>query len=102
MSAAHQTLARVAEEAPEVVRRVRGPHRTAVVTAPGGADGHVHCAIFWGDDGEGFTSPGPDGHIHKVRELEVRPVLGHGHDMSATRCNERHNPQTGRHVHARR
>lgn len=83
-------------------RRVREPMRQVVKTAPGGADRHIHCTIFVGEDGDGFTSPGPDGHIHKVLELELVKVLGHTHTLSAQRCLERHDHTTGRHVVARR
>lgn len=107
MSAALKTLEALEVDVADVVvperrRRVRDPIRSAVKTAPGGKDRHVHCAMVFGDDGEGFTTPGPDGHIHKVHELEIVAVAGHGHGLSATRCLERHDPRTGRHVQARR
>lgn len=104
MSAQLKTLeaADVVDAEPPVRKRMREPIRSAVKTAPGGADRHVHCTIFIGEDGEGFTSPGPDGHIHKVAELELVKVLGHTHTLSAVRCLERHDPTTGRHVVARR
>lgn len=101
MSAAHVTLERledVEDEAPRRRGREREPIRSAVMTAPGGRDRHVHCLVFFGETGTGFSSPGPDGHIHKVKGLDVMPNAGHTHDLSARRCNERHDHDTGRHI----
>jgi len=88
-------------------RRQRDPIRSAIKSTPGGRDKHVHCIVFIGENGEGFTSPGPDGHVHMVHELVFVAVFctlagSHGHELSATRCNERHDHTTGRHVQARR
>lgn len=104
MSAQLKTLEAldVVVDEPPVRRRVRDSIRSVVKTAPGGVDHHVHCTIFMGEDGGGFTSPGPDGHIHKVLELELVAVRGHTHTLSAQRCTERHDHTTGRHVVARR
>lgn len=105
MSAKLQTLEQL-DETPVILepprRRAREPIRQVVKTTPGGADKHTHCAIYFGDDGDGFTSPGPDGHVHKVIALELERILGHTHDLSASRCLERHDHATGRHVQARR
>lgn len=105
MSAQHKTIERLEDEAalePVRERRQRDRIRQAVRTTPAAADHHVHCVIFDGETGDGFTSPGPDGHIHKVTDLELVAVLGHSHRLSATRCTEDHNRVTGRHVVARR
>lgn len=82
-------------------RRERDPTHSAMKTSPGGADRHTHCLVFFGETGRGFSSPGPDGHVHRVRDLEVLEAAGHTHDLSASRCLERHHPETGRHVHTR-
>lgn len=60
-----------------------------VRTVPGGADRHVHCAMF-DADGDGKTSRGPDGHVHQVEAGRVIPMLGHTHEFSATRCELAH------------
>ena len=84
-------------------RRAREPIRSAMKTAPGGRDAHVHCVIFFGETGRGYTSEGPDGHTHRVRDLDLAPAAdGHTHELSATRCNARHHWDTGRHVRPRR
>jgi len=82
--------------------RQRDPIRQAVKTVPGGTDRHVHCVIFEGDDGDGFTTPGVDGHVHQVEGLELVAAGGHTHDLSATRCDASHDRVTGKHVQARR
>lgn len=83
-------------------RRTRDPKRQVVKTEAAGLDRHVHCVIFIGDNGEGHTSPAPDGHIHRVHALELLAVQGHTHELSATRCLEQHDPLTRKHVQARR
>lgn len=83
-------------------KRAREPMRQVVKTAPAGTDRHIHCVIFVGDDGEGFTSAAPDGHIHNVHALELLAVRGHTHELSAMRCPEQHDRLTGKHVQARR
>jgi hypothetical protein len=98
MASRAQKLATVDDVEPR--RRVRESIRSAVKTAPGGADRHVHCAIFLGDDGRGCTSPAPDGHFHVIRDLEIVPAEGHTHDLSSVRCLERHT-RTARHVEGR-
>lgn len=85
----------------DVRHRVHDAARVAVRTAPGPGDRHVHCAVFDGESGDGATSPGPDGHVHEVVGLEVQEAAGHCHEMSARRCDERHN-ERGAHVRARR
>jgi len=106
MSAAHHTLAELEglelEETPAPRRRVRDRIRSYIMTTPGGVDRHTHCAAVLSDDGNGVTSPGPDGHVHKVVGLEIRAVLGHGHDIAATRCSQEHDRKTGHHVEKRR
>jgi hypothetical protein len=102
VSAALKTLEAVAGETRTRRGRQRDGIRSAVLSTPGGADKHVHCVFFLEDDGNGFTLPGPDGHIHKVTALEILPVLGHGHGISAQRCTKEHNRKTGRHVQVRR
>lgn len=81
---------------PAVVPRLRDFKHSAVHTTPAGPDRHTHCAIF-DPDGNGHTSPGPDGHVHRVIELEVQAERGHAHDLSARRCDAKHNDR-GNHV----
>lgn len=83
-------------------RRHRDPEHSAIISAPAGDDGHTHCVLFKGETGRGFTSPGPDGHVHRVQELSILEAGGHTHELSANRCGERHHFETGRHVQARR
>ena len=64
------------------------------------AGGHSHCAYFLADDGNGRTSEADDGHFHHVLGLEVLPARGHTHELSGTRCLERHN-ERGNHVRPR-
>jgi len=71
----------------------------AIVTVPG-ADGHTHCALV-DDNGNGQTSEAPDGHFHLVEELVVRFTMRHTHELSATRCEGRHNAKAN-HVIPRR
>lgn len=107
MSAAHHTLAELVEGDDVVVeprRRTRDRIRSYIRTTPGGPiiSRHVHCAMVLSEDGNGQTSPGPDGHVHRVIALEIQIVFGHTHDISATRCPEDHDRKTGRHVEKRR
>lgn len=61
------------------------------MTAPGGAKKHRHCATI-DDEGDGCTTPGPDGHVHEIVGLVVQPagLDQHTHDMSAQRCSSPH------------
>lgn len=72
------------------------PRSVAVFTTPGGADRHVHCAVF-DAAGDGTTSPGEDGHVHHVRGCDVVTVDGHAHGLAARRCSKEHD-EKGRHV----
>jgi hypothetical protein len=45
---------------------------------------HVHVAVFRSDDGAGMTTPGPDGHVHRVVDLQV--AGSHGHELSTRRA----------------
>jgi hypothetical protein len=58
-------------------------------TAPGGLDRHVHCALY-DAHGCGETSPGPDGHVHRVQGGRVIPTADHTHDFSGVRCDHQH------------
>jgi hypothetical protein len=81
-----------------LAEKVRGRPRhhdakdVIVRTAPGGADRHVHCAL-WDANGCGETSPGSDGHVHRVQWGRLIPMLGHTHDISGTRCELAHDHQ---------
>jgi hypothetical protein len=79
------------EEVPRVRQRERDRTRTALLTTPGGPDKHRHCAVFLGDTGNGETDPGPDGHVHLIRWLDVLPCGGHTHELSIERCPRKHN-----------
>jgi len=57
-----------------------------------GSAPHRHCVAVDGT-GRGLTSPGPDGHVHQVDELDLTAAAGHTHELSADRCSARH---TGR------
>jgi hypothetical protein len=62
------------------------------MTAPAAAgERHRHCTTV-DDEGNGKTTPGPDGHVHQVVELEVMAggQDGHTHGMSAQRCSAPH------------
>jgi hypothetical protein len=74
---------------------VRERQESHVMTAPGGADKHRHCTTI-DTEGNGSTSPAPDGHAHEVQGLEVvaAGADGHTHGMSAQRCAAEH--QRGR------
>ena len=95
------------------VMRHHEPETVAVVTAPGGRDGHQHCAIV-DEEGNGYTSPAADGHFHDISELVVmssgstwkggnrRSDLApqthdHAHELSARRCSAQHGT-IGQHV----
>lgn len=84
----HVRAAARAVAAGEIARRQHEPRRVAVVTAPG-PDGHMHCAVF-DDDGNGRTTRAADGHYHSVVGCEIVPFAGHGHDLSARRCEHGH------------
>jgi hypothetical protein len=103
--AAASTAAAALEDEDELAvprtTRARDGIRQAIITTPA-KDGHVHCALFVGDTGDGFTSPAKDGHQHEVRGLEIMIANGHRHDTSARRCTERHDRHTGQHVQTRR
>lgn len=58
--------------------------------------GHVHCAVF-DEDGDGYTSPGPDGHRHRISQLELTAAGGHTHELSTSRCTHEHDSR-GHHV----
>lgn len=97
-----RALAELEDAAPEAPRqRMRDGIRTATITVPA-KDGHLHCALYNAETGDGFTTPGPDGHVHQVRALDVMPAAGHAHDLSARRCPERHDRHDGHHVQARK
>jgi hypothetical protein len=49
------------------------------------------------DAGFGVTSPGPDGHTHPVDGCDILPAAGHGHGLSAQRCDREHDRRV-RHV----
>lgn len=76
--------------------RVHDAKSVVVRTAPAGADRHTHCALM-DDDGFGTTSPGPDGHTHAVEDGDVLAAFGHGHGLSAQRCDKEHDRRV-RHV----
>lgn len=78
----------------QVLRRPRHHDAKEVVvrTAPGGADRHVHCAV-WTARGCAQTSAGPDGHVHRVKDGRVIPALDHTHDFSAARCDLEHDQE---------
>lgn len=82
-----------------VRRRVRDVARVANVSTPGGRDGHTHCLVF-NADGDGQSSPGPDGHVHDIVELEVLMTKGHTHAISGQRCVSDHNARAN-HVRPR-
>jgi hypothetical protein len=63
--------------------------QVVVRTAPGGADRHMHCATY-DAHGCGETSPGPDGHVHRVQWGRVILMADHAHEFSATRCELAH------------
>lgn len=74
--------------------RGRGNHQAEwsyVVTTP--AAGHTHCAAV-DDDGNGYTAPGPDGHVHEVAGLELLASGGHTHELGAERCRRQHRADT--------
>jgi hypothetical protein len=79
-------------------RRIHEPAIVAVALAPSGEDRHTHCALI-NDKGHGTTSPGPDGHVHRVEALTVRPgrLGGHVHELAARRCERAHD-ERGRHT----
>jgi hypothetical protein len=58
----------------QVIEQTVIPHRTGE-TQPGGADGHTHLfVVLVSDDGKitgGMTSPGPDGHVHRISSGSV-------------------------------
>lgn len=59
--------------------------RTREVSPWPPAGGHTHVAIF-NDLGDGFTTMGPDGHLHEVRGCDVLPARdGHTHELTADR-----------------
>lgn len=70
-------------------RRVRERQESYVMTAPGGADRHRHCATV-DSNGNGQTAAAADGHSHQVVDLVVQIAGGHSHDMSAQRCSAGH------------
>lgn len=81
--------------ATEPARRQRDTKRDAFELAPA-ADGHTHCAVVdW--EGNGITGAAPDGHWHRVRELEVLSSRGHVHELAEKRCGARHNA-AGNHI----
>lgn len=82
-------------ERPRRETRTRDHIRTAVLTTPGGRDRHRHCAVFIGETGNGWTDTAADGHRHRVSFLDVLPSAGHGHELSAERCQRDHAWQHG-------
>jgi hypothetical protein len=83
-------------------RRHRETESVSLMYGPGGTDGHTHCATLDGR-GVGRTSPGPDGHVHRVRWFVTQAARAndaHTHDLSGSRCPRRHDEE-GRHVEAR-
>jgi hypothetical protein len=62
--------------------RQRDFDRELVALYTEGGD-HEHVAVFRSSDGRGWTTPGPDGHVHRVRDLEVDGC--HGHELSTRR-----------------
>lgn len=66
---------------------MREAARSLVMTTPGPTDRHRHCSLV-DTDGNGYTTPGADGHRHQIIGLEVmRAPDGHAHELSAQRCN---------------
>lgn len=78
------------------LRRHHDPKMVVVRIAPAGADKHVHCAQI-DDDGDGITSPGPDGHVHEVVGCDLKAAQGHTHELAAGRCDRPHDHRV-RHV----
>jgi hypothetical protein len=70
-------------------RRVHDAKTVVVRTAPGGDDRHTHCARI-NEIGDGVTSPGPDGHVHKVAGCDIQAAHGHAHELAAARCSHLH------------
>jgi len=62
----------------------REPSRVSLMTTAG-PDGHVHAATFDGR-GDGVTDEAPDGHWHRVTQLEVEGFNGHTHQITSTRA----------------
>ena len=77
-------------------RRWKDLSHSFILTAPA-ADGHTHCAMFNAMTGRGVTTPGRDGHVHRVQQLEIVVAAGHAHDLSSTRCPLEHD-ENGRHA----
>lgn len=69
--------------------RIKESENSLVVTTRGGKDTHTHCAIIR-PDGSGYTTPGPDGHIHTIVGLDLLAAFGgsddHRHELTAMRC----------------
>jgi hypothetical protein len=64
---------------------------TTLLTTWAGAPRHQHCGVFLGETGDGYTDPGPDGHVHEIRGLDVLAAGGHLHELSTQRCPRVHN-----------
>jgi len=46
----------------------------------------AHVAVL-NEEGDGLTTPAADGHIHRIRELEIEPAEdGHVHQLGAERA----------------
>jgi hypothetical protein len=60
------------------------PTQVALRTSDSEQGGHHHVAVFNGS-GNGYTSEAPDGHSHRIRELEVQPARGHTHELTEMR-----------------
>ena len=78
-------------------RRLHDPRAVHLLTAPGGSDRHVHCCTL-DERGLRWTTPGPDGHVHRVTGLDVHATQpgGHTHELSGLRCHRVHDGK-GRH-----